>query len=227
FILLTLVAIFLMAGANPPFGRLNLFFAMHIPFFTDIVSIPYRIFGMYISLGFSILICYVLVKIHDLLHKKELFRIVHRWRLKIFIILALIMVILLSGFYVFPLWTGSVFHPGNKAVASNRYKIPNYYSEAEAYFKEKNEEFRIFQVPYSIIYYRYLWEPAGYFGPDLTNYILNKTVIGGLNSYGGLGKKTAELMLKEDNNNIAKILPFMNGKYILLHGDADFELMLD
>ncbi|MBA7655469.1 hypothetical protein ES703_63373 [subsurface metagenome] len=117
-----MVIFFSITLSNPPFCRLNLFFANYIPLYTDIISIPYRIFGMYISLGFSMLVGYVLVKIYDLLHKKELFRIARRWRLKVFWILALMIVVLLSGIYVFPLWTGSVFHPGNK-VSKIKYNI--------------------------------------------------------------------------------------------------------
>ena len=227
---LLLIALLLMNGIHPPLGIINVYIITNIPHVLDIFSTPYQIFGMYVTLSYAFLFGYGVTLFFNYAKKVKLDisspKCAYKLIKAINIIFIVMLIFLVIGLYAFPIWTGEVIYPGNPILASNRYKIPKYYYDAGNWLSVNEKEyFRVFQIPYSIIGYgSYTWEPAGFQGPDPTEFILCKPLVSGL-SGNGIGLFISRLIMTNSTNYISKILTLINAKYILLHNDANWKYL--
>ena len=215
------VSLTLINGSYSPLGN---WIYSYVPLFGALFNTPYLRFGMYLTTAYAFLIGYALAELFNrlTLHLKK----TRCLRRKIISGIPLVFLLfLILGVYAFPLWTGEVIYPGNEILASNRYKIPSYYYDAASWLGAQHEEFNIFSLPYSIIgYAAYTWEPKGYSGPDPTTEILNMPVVSST-SGGGIGTYIARSIVNNSTGELAKILALMNVKYVLFHGDSNWQLL--
>lgn len=224
FSFLTLISIFLITGSTPPFGKINLFIFTKLKIVNLIFITPYQIIGIFLCIGYSFLISNAVVLLFELLQKNSTTLFIDKLKKITGKLLIALVYFLIIFVYAYPLWTGDVFYPGNKILASSRYKIPNYYFQAENWIKSKEEEFSIFQLPYQLLYGCYLWEPNGYNGPDYTGEILGKSILRSVYC-NGIIKNAANLMINNKNNNVSKLLSLLNVRYILFQRDANFDFV--
>lgn len=224
FSIVAIASLFLMNGANPPFGWVNVYLVTHIPVAIDVFSQPYMTGGMYLVLGYSFLLGYATSILYNATPKVKL-RFSPNISRIIRYIPACFVIFLIIGVYAFPLWTGEVIYPGNEIMGSHRFNIPSYYYEASGWLSAQQEDFNIFPLPYSIIGYgTYSWAPKGFSGPDPTEALLNRPVVRSL-SGEGIGMHVARLITSNSADEIAKILALMNVKYVLFHRDANWEFL--
>jgi len=67
----TLAALFGMSGAFPPFEWVKVSMFTHIPLASQIFTIPYQIFGMYVTLGYAFLFGYGLTLFYAYIFKRK------------------------------------------------------------------------------------------------------------------------------------------------------------
>lgn len=211
--IITAFGLFIMMGSLNP---INLLFAKYIPFFVTLFSLPYFFGGIFVVLGFSVLGGFSIA----LLFNNSLKGIKGKCLKSISVAL----VFLLIGVYGFPIWSGEFIYPGNKILGSARYNIPMYYQGAGAWLEGQENNFRIFALPYSILgCMAYTWPPKGFVGPDPSPYLLNRDIITG----SGFGLNFANKLAEFNISGLSKLLGIMNVRYMLIHNDANWELIED
>jgi len=224
FCLVTIGGLLAMTGAKAPFGELNMYLVTHIPLLVDVVSAPYQVGGMYVVLGYAFLLGLALSSFYKSNWKRKLISSIRKERVIKGTVIGLIL-FLVVGIYAYPLWTGDVIYQGNEILGSSRFNIPTYYYDARAWLSTQQEDFNIFQMPYSILgYAAYTWKPNGFSGPDPTEGILNKPVVSSL-SGGGIGAQVARYFASNFTDYVAKLLALMNVKYVLFHRDANWKFL--
>jgi len=219
-----IVGLFLMNGAYPPFGFINVYLVSYVPLALEVLSPPYQIAGMYVVLGYAFLLGYAISIFYD-----KMSRIKLRFSLRTTRILGFVSVgfltFLIIGVYAFPIWTGEVIYSGNEIIASGRFNIPSYYYDASNWLDAQPEEFRIFPLPYSVIGYgAYTWQPKGFNGPDPTESTLQRSVVSSI-SGEGIGLYVAKSIVGGTSVELPKVLALMNVKYVLFHRDANWEFL--
>jgi len=224
FSLVAIAGLFLMNGAYPPFGWINIYLVTHIPFAIEVFSNPYMTGGMYLVLGYAFLLGYATSILYNRTLKVKL-RFSPNMSRIFGCILVCFIIFLIAGVYAFPLWTGEVLYPGNEIMASGRFNIPSYYYDASSWLDAQHGEFNVFPLPYSIVSYgAYTWEPKGFNGPDPTESILHRPVVSSV-SGGGIGMYVAKSIISNSSDEVAKILALMNVKYVLFHQDANWKFL--
>jgi len=222
--IVTIVGLFIMSGAYPPFGFINVYLVTHVPFASDVLSTPYQIGGMYVVLGYAFLLGYAISIFYDRISRIKLRFLAHSTRI-LGIISVGFLIFLIVGVYAFPLWTGEVIYSGNEIIAAGRFNIPDYYYDAGNWLNAQPDEFRILPLPYSIVGYgAYTWQPKGFNGPDPTESILQRSVISSI-SGEGIGLYVAKSIASNTSVGLPKMLALMNAKYVLFHRDANWEFL--
>ena len=225
FVVLAIVGLSIMDGANPPLGWINSFLVVHVPLWVDVFSNPYMFGGMYVAVAFSFLFASFIPDLLDSNLIKKVFNLRKGHFFKYF--LTGLIIFLIIGLYAFPLWDGEVIYPGNDLIASNRYQIPSYYNDAKAWLSADTSVFRLFSLPYSVLGYgAYNWLPAGFNGPDPTELLLGRSLIAGLTGQG-LGLEAARGLVNSSGVGMAKVLALMNVKYVVVHNDAAWSYVVN
>ena len=224
FSIFLLGALVLMTGSQPPFGPLNSFL-INIPFMIDVFNLPNILFGIYSVIAYAVLFGLGTVMLTYYVSKKLPRHLPQKLRIGIKYVFVGSLIFLVIGLYGFPLWTGAVAYPGNALLSSSNYQIPDYYTAALSWLASDTEDFRLFPMPYSKAgYVSYAWPPGGYQGPDLTESLLGKPLVTEpINS--NLGVSIAQSIVSNSTDNTAKLLAFMNVKYIVLHNDVNWNLI--
>ena len=224
FSLFLLGALVLMTGSQPPFGPLNSFLA-NIPFMLEVFNLPNILFGIYSVMAYAVLFGLGTIMLTYYVSKKLPRHLPQKLRSGLKYVFVGTVIFLVIGLYGFPLWTGAVAYPGNDLLASSNYQIPEYYPAASAWLSSDTDDFRLFPMPYSKAgYVAYTWPPGGYQGPDLTESLLGKPLVAEpINS--DLGVSIAHSIVSNSTDNAAKLLAFMNVKYIILHNDVNWKLI--
>lgn len=211
--IITAFGLFIMMGALNP---INFLFAKYIPFFATLFSLPYFFGGIFVVLGFSVLVGFSIAKLFN----NSLTGIKSKCLKSISVTLAF----LLIGVYGFPIWSGEFIYPGNRILGSARYSIPTYYHNARVWLDGQKDDFRIFALPYSKLgYMAYTWPPKGVNTSDPSPYLLNRAIITGT----GFGLNFANKLAESNISGLSKLLGIMNVKYILIHNDANWEFIED
>jgi len=225
FVILAIVGLSIMDGANPPLGWINSYLVVHVPLWVDVFSNPYMFGGMYVAVAFSFLFASFIPDLLDSKLIKKTFNF-KKGRLIKYSMTGIIL-FLIIGLYAFPLWDGEVIYPGNSLIASNRYQIPSYYNDAKTWLSTDTSDFRLFSLPYSVLGYgAYNWLPEGFSGPDPTELLLGRSLIAGLTGQG-LGLEVARGLVNGSGDGMAKVLALMNVKYVVVHNDAAWSYVLN
>ncbi len=136
---LFLISLFVCLGANPPFGRIFIFFFRRI--------VPLQAFrNPFEKFGIVFLLSYVpFFSIGLIVFSEKIWNFLKRRKLKInkITILAILM-FLLNGIYIWPMWTGQ-FAGGIKY--NPWIKVPDFYQQANDWLNNQKGDFRLLHVP--------------------------------------------------------------------------------
>jgi len=162
FALLSVVALFIVKGYNPPFEGVNLWIIMHVPF-ASAFRISYDKFGIVLVLSYAFLLGFSISKLYTNMAQRIKRLVAQKTEKhghtspilrKIFgsapAFLLILLLILLEGVYAYPYWNGDIIHTGGSVMPSARIQIPSYYYDAAAWINSQNEEFRILKLPPSL-----------------------------------------------------------------------------
>ncbi|MFH1905616.1 MAG: hypothetical protein ABIK53_08885 [bacterium] len=220
FSILAITGLFLIKGAKPPLGNVNIWLYQHIPLLLTVFRGNIQKWGLMLTLAVTPLlglgVCYTVDFLSDRFGKRLSFL----GAVCIFILLFIVL--------AFPFWNGDVFFAGGGIVPSARIKVPEYYYQFKEWTKENKNNERIFSLPLSkngnTIY---LWEDTGYAGGDIIRFFSAKPVIY-INT--GRGYKIPLLLGKQIEKRSSQVCTkllfrLLNVKYILLHRDINWGLV--
>ena len=211
---LTLAAIFFSKGPNEPFGSIYTWLMTNVPFFKFFRDT--NRFMFMVTLSYSFLIAVAIRRFSSRLKGAAgtAFPLV---------VMALLLV------NAWPLFTGDVavnwYDPSHRGVS-----IPSFYYDADRWFSEQDEHYRIFVLPRPDSYIANKW---GYQGANILHYTMSKPVIIG-STFGGSyisadsGNALSIPQLYEDFranriSNFAEILGLLNVKYAVIDSSVDTE----
>ena len=192
-------------GAYPPLGKLAIWLYGLLPALGALTRFNFLFFGLPAYLGFTVLLGYGFQKINWFF----------RWPL-----LFLLVVVL-----VWPFWTGEVIRAESRSFPGERFQAPADWLETKEWLAKQDDFFRILPLPMSKTYnVAFDWE-NGYSGGDPTRWFTSQPV---LNANTGqsfdLVMALGEAIEKETKfKDLAKLLGFLNVKYLLVRQDADWE----
>ncbi len=128
FLIIFLLAVFASLGSNPPLGY---FFILVFKRFSFLQSFrnPYEKFGLVLMLAYTPFFALGLYRLNEMLKKRFSDAVL------------LLIVFLVSGVYVWPLWKG------NFSGAHAWTKIPGYYKEADTWLMSQKVDGKIIQLP--------------------------------------------------------------------------------
>ncbi len=222
---LLIIGLFLSKGLQPPGGFIYKWMFSYIPFFGMFRS-PFEKFGLIIAFSYSFLVPLGILEVRRLIKKRS-----------ISIGITAVILILLFGISVWPMWTGDVFsfYEGAipkeaKNVPATKVKIPDYWKKAANYINQDKEDYRIVflpQSPFDGMWYKWKY---GYAGADFgsVNLLFNRPVITQYigNSYADAYRKMVldELFLAS-SDIYSPLLGLMNIHYILVRNDINETFM--
>lgn len=208
----SLICIFLIKGSHSPLGKIFYAVIFKLPYMTALRA-PVHKLGVLLCILYSILFGYGIFTLYKILGSKN--KLLGRG-------LSSAVIILVSGVYSYPLWTGEVIHKGGKFYPGYHVKVPDYYSQVGDFLKEK-EGGRFYSLPqcptFNIVYN---WEGQGYIGTDPAFNLFEKPGV-----YSTVDKfaQLPYTLLRDTNcNEVYKILSLMNVRFIILHNDVNEKL---
>lgn len=224
------IALFITLGSNFPSGWLFELIFRTVPQF-QVFRNPYEKFGLVLLLAYVPFFAIGTLKFGEKIantFKKESLRY----------LTPLLIIFLISGIYVWPLWTG-IFAGGYKI--NNWIKVPDYYKEADEWLNSQGGYFRTLHFPLnSGEGLRHKWEHP-YQGIELGEYIFSKPAIG---RNMGLNKPYYNILLERVNrlgkgaqgpdpdltnsqfrgDKLFEELAKLNVRFVVLHKDIDENL---
>jgi hypothetical protein len=213
FAAMIVVSLILVNGLEEPFAQLNALLFSNPMLLTAFRS-PYQRFTEYVALGYSVLIGFFWARAARTLSLSKVMKRIHLSE-----ILAVLLIVILSGIYLWPLWTGRISEQNNILV-SRKVTVPSSYWEAADWFSTKGENFNILPIPYpsSTSSTQLLWlnGSEGYAG--LYPLILMST--SKLMIQNPIGMILSSAILNGTITDSA-ILALFNVKYILVNRDAN------
>lgn len=199
-ILLTLISLFLVKGANPPFGEgfYNILFKYIPP--SQVLRNPYEKGGILFVFVYSILFAIGLKKVSGIFTKKHL-------------IIPFIFIVVF-GWYMQPLWKGFIFP------AYSHVNVPTYYQEANVYLSTLGDN-RVLQMPLTISDgVKYDW---GYRGIQHLDQLFDRPVIG--NPGGSIAAAEFYYLMRGQNfmrnQYFTNIFPILNIKHVVINEDLE------
>lgn len=215
FALLLIIGLFLCHGLNSPFGYIFKYMFGTIPFF-DIFRNPYSKFAPILLVSYSVLFGMGVTVLYNKIGPKIGIRYSK--------VMVLILLFLICGIYVFPMWTGAVVNTpitirGDEI--SSFVEVPLYYQDIAEYFHETTNN-RILSLPLRpSTYVAFNWK-YGYDGPDCTWLLYKHETISYLMDDYYL---SAQIVSKlEDQNlekNLYEITNLFSVRYIVIQNDVD------
>lgn len=221
FSLLLIIGLFLTKGLQPPGGFIYEWAFLYIPFFKAFRN-PFGKFGLIVAFSYSFLVPLGIYNLWQLIRNRAL----RVW-------VTSLILILLFGVSIWPMWTGDVFsfwqghviYRGVKEIPSTKVKIPDYWHEASEFINIDQENYRIVFLPLvhgDAVWYK--WK-HGYLGTgyESVSLLFNKPVISQFFSF------RAEMFIKmvfnniflTDPNSCLPLLGLMNTRYILVRNDIE------
>jgi len=221
FIIFLTLAIFGSSGSSTKFESINLYLADKIPFFVDLFSYPFQIFGLYIWLCYSILLPISLFKIIDSFKKTKINIISGNHWNKLAISILLLIIVTLGK----PVISGELMSPRKanteKVLPSYLYSIPSYYFDLKTLVDNNNKDDnpkRVLSIPYSKIGgATYLWN-KGYAGTN----ILSVIGIDNISGENPLSIAIEKSLSSHDTNTkeIQSLLSYGQLEYVVINKDS-------
>ena len=220
------VALLLINGGMLPFAPINDWLFTHFATFQTTRDVILT-WGLVVALCTAQLFGFGVNEIRDLMDK------IAGRRFRLFrpgIATVLVIVLLVVGVLVFPFWTGSVIHKPDAGYPEmdRRIQIPGYYQEFENFIDSQPGDFRIFSLPQQKAGVSLYDWANGYTGSDMLLWFSNKTVLS-----NNVDLSPLYTLVNENfggralpSESVATLLAMLDAKYIVLHGDADWRLIL-
>lgn len=221
FSLLLSIGLFLSKGLQSPGGAIFKWMFSHVPFFGMFRS-PFEKFGLIIVFSYAFLVPFGLYSIWQRIKNKIL-----KTGITVMIL------ILLLGISVWPMWTGELFSfwqgivsKGTEDVPTPRVEVPEYWQEAASFINQDKRDYRIIflpQAPLDQIVYK--WK-HGYWGADFgsVNLLFNNPVITHLiwtPHADAYRKLVLEDLLLTGTRIYPSLFSPMNTEYILVRNDVN------
>lgn len=210
---LFIISIFLTKGNNPPLGEI---FEWFFTKFTvlQVFRNPFEKFGFLLPLSVAPLFAFGVSEFSKRLKSVK-------WK-RGFISFSFLYVLVFLGF---PFWTGFVFtsEAGRRQVESYQVKVPDYYRQANEWFKKQGDNFRFISLPLGGEGMTYTWEKP-YSGVELSSILFEVPNISFNTTIPFYNKIVSEISKYQLTEKFLRFMPFINGKYIVWRGDIDFKL---
>jgi hypothetical protein len=160
---LFLIGLFVSLGANPPLGKIFIYFFNHISPL-QVFRNPYEKFGLVYLLSYSALFAFGISAISKLTSNKFP---------KYKFLLPLLIGPIFFVFYCWPMWSGVVINWGTKV------SVPDHYQQLDNWLKENNPDDKsVMFLPYlSDLGASYKWSGGEYHGNDPMYQIIGSPVI--------------------------------------------------
>lgn len=206
--ILTILALLFSKGVNPPLGWLNKIPYDFLPVLAPLRN-PYEKIGILLVIPFSLLFSLGVYQIAGL------FKSGKSYLLKSLLFIA---VVICLTVLVWPLWLGKLFvSEGRKYLVT----VPDYYSEANNWLKDKLDDTRILHLPLaSGESTDYNW---GYTGVEPSQYFFNGSSVGYQLSSSSIDSRIKDLIVlfhKQDTPNIIKAMASLNIGWIIVHNET-------
>lgn len=218
FLGLVLFGLWGIKGPLPPLGGIISWVYKHIPYSLVMSRFSFLLYGLPTYLIFSVLLGYGFLTIYDVGVKK--FK-------KIIFLPIIFFVVLINVILILPFWTGDVIKSTGKLFPGERFKIPSYWLEAKQWLSDQKDFFRIFPLPLSKTYNTAFFAGEGYSGSDVTRWLIPQPYIfANTGDSFKIPEVIGKLIEKESNfEDAAKLLGFLNVKYLLLRDDTRWEFL--
>jgi hypothetical protein len=215
FMIVLIAGLFLCNGLNPPFGYVFKFLFIHIPYFYSFRSlnkfVPFLLVSYSVLFGIGVSLLYSWIR--------------DRVGIRYSKLMIAILLFLICGVYVFPMWTGAAINAPITIRAneiSSFIEVPSYYQDIMKYFNRDPTSYRILSLPLRPwTYVRFNWT-YGYDGPDMTYLLYNHETISCLS---GSFQSSTKMLLKLENLSIGnlfyKLASLFAIKYIVIQNDVD------
>jgi hypothetical protein len=235
FFLPLIIGFIVSSGTNPPFGREFLYVFKRISFLQAFRN-PYEKYGVVFLLGYAPLFAFGLVdlsyKIGSFLYnyifktKKKKNKQAKKNKMDSFyssqlfsLSLIGVVFILISGIFLWPLWTGKVVTvTGDKIGIA----VPQYYTDLRSWLRIHNDEnnYRVFMTPLASEGLFQDWNGRIYDGVDSSSYILDGPVV----SYTPQIPFVQDLLLNMEKymerTNMVPMLSILRTKYLVDRKDV-------
>ncbi|MGD0996366.1 MAG: hypothetical protein ABR909_12690 [Candidatus Bathyarchaeia archaeon] len=224
--LLTLIAIILVTGPNPPLGWLYQWFLPHFSFLIGFRTVGSLI--MFVALGYSILIGISVAFIFKKLRNAKFFKVKHSHLRRLGSIAFVIIIIALICTNGWPEITGSIFNTSGVRQEDIGKVIPDAYYQADQWLMQFGNLSggRVLVLPPTEGYQSATWGSYSYYGPSVEYFILSEPAI--YPGYIGFGSDNFALMPSlvnsvesENYSMIYRLAELLNVKYILVDGYTD------
>ena len=222
FSIISVIAIFLSIGSNPPFGESFDWLFLNIGAFQAVRSL-FEKTGSMLAFGYSFLIPVTIASIY---YRYSDINLKHySIRNHVSKIFSISFTILLLGPYVFPLWTGDVYsHPW---VESFEVEVPDYYNEANEWLSTQEGDYRVLVLPLNWgDGGKFNWE-HGYTGAYPHYLVFNNKSFITSKSFSAYNKDVYDLIGRFSDifniHDMGKILGILNVRYVMIQGDIDYE----
>ena len=203
FAILFVVGLFVSMGANPPFGKIFVWFFKRFSFL-QVFRNPYEKFGIVLMLAYAPFFAIGLTEVSKKLKKR-------------FFATGLV-ILLVFGIYLWPIWTGRIFAGPDGKIGV---KIPDYYKGLDNWFKRDGaEDFRVFMTPLvsgdGVVYE---WEEAIYNGVDPSVFLIEPSAISYLPNIPNI-EMIKSIRRRIGRENMTSTLALLRAKYLVSRGDT-------
>lgn len=219
YIFLASIGIFFAKGSNEPFGGIFYFLFTHFRLLEAFRN-PFEKIGFIIPLAYAPLFGYGLYGFYSNLVKKKK---------KLSIFLTGVMLFLICGVLVWPMWNGWLFTsnepPANNVAIGDYVKVPGYYQDANTWLNEQPGDFRTIALPLKGEGLTHTWE-YGYNGVDLSSSLFDKPFLAFCTGLEYLCPITNNLpiLLVNHPEDFWKTLPPLGVNDVMVRSDVDYRL---
>jgi len=215
FSLLLCIGLFLILGLNSPFGFIFEYMFKNIPYFA-IFRNPIEKFIPFLLISIAALFGIGLANLYDQIRRKI--------GIGYGKLITIIIMLLMCGVYIFPMWTGSAVNTpitirGNEI--SSFVEVPSYYQDIAEYFFNDSRDYRIFSLPLRPTTYVVFNWTYGYDGPDTIWLLYKHATISSLENNYYSSAKIISILSENLNNNLNKLAALFNIRYIVIQNDVD------
>jgi hypothetical protein len=236
FAFLSILGLFFVKGAAPPFGEVFLWAFTYFPSI-QLFRNTWEKLGTILVLGYAPLFGVSLSSLYRFLGKRLRISFLyadgsHLNLEKVFAIafVALFCTSSLGGF-LWPMWTGRVFSSGvppqDDPDVGYYVNVPQYYREANTWLSNQPEAFRVIVLPIDGEGITYNWT-YGYTGIELSNQLLGRSSISIATGVTYTARVANDIITRLEGvlsrtSEFWKVMALLNAKYIMVRWDIDYK----
>lgn len=201
FLILLALGLFVSLGGNFPLGWLFIWIFKNLILLQPFRN-PYEKFGLVYTLGYSVFFAVGLVYSIDKIKK---------WGI-------LLVLILVCGILVWPIWTGRIFAGPDKKIGI---AVPNYYQKLSNFLDQNSSEYRVFVTPiWNGDGSSYLWGDRFFSGSDPMMYLINQPTLTNTSADKNYFDFMSAIRRNLDKTDVSAALALLRAKYVVNRKDA-------